>query len=201
MVNKPEHHIPFFPLNIFLLPGEQMPLHIFEPRYRQLFNEAESENVQFGLPFEDANLKRGYVSICRLLEVSKRYTTGELDVIIESLTIGKLKSFESAYPSKLYPGGVVINEKDSYLNTTPIDEVSEAFEKYISLIEGKMPLDVTDFRLVDIAASLKLSSTDKIKLIDTENVDKQNSILLRNLRYMNLLLDQEKSIENGFILN
>ena len=200
-MNKSEQHIPFFPLNIFLLPGEQMPLHIFEPRYRQLFMEAESENVHFGLPYEDADLKRGYVSICRLLEVSKRYPTGELDVIIESLAISKLKSFESAYHSKIYPGGVVINEKESYLNSTPMDEVLEAFEMYISLIEGKTPLNFTEFQLVDIAASLKLSSTDKIKLIDTENVDKQNAILLRNLRYMNLLLEQEKSIENGFILN
>ena len=34
-------NIAMFPLNILLLPGEQIPLHIFEPRFQQLFDEVE----------------------------------------------------------------------------------------------------------------------------------------------------------------
>ena len=90
-------HIPFFPLNIFLLPGEQMPLHIFEPRYRQLFEEAEGRDFEFGLPYEDEELKRGFVSICRLQKVVKRYESGESDVIIESKRIAELKDYEPVF--------------------------------------------------------------------------------------------------------
>lgn len=196
-----EIHIPFFPLNIFLLPGEQMPLHIFEERYRQLFLEAEGDNISFGLPFEDADLKCGYVSVCRLVEVTKRYATGESDVVIEAHSIGKLKSFQSVYPSKQYPGGVIEVEQNSYLSARPNAEVLTAFEKYLSFLEGSEKLDLSGYLLVDVAASLKLSNTDKIKLIHTSNAEKQNAFLLRNLRYINLLLEQERGIENGFILN
>lgn len=200
-MNASEIHIPLFPLNIFLLPGEQVPLHIFEERYRQLFSEAEGENKTFGLPFEDAELKYGYVSICRLVEVTKRYATGESDVIIEAFSIGKLKLFQSVFPSKQYPGGIIEVVENTCLDGAPDPNVLNAFEKYLSFLEGSVTLDLSGYRLVDIAASLKLSNTDKIKLIHTQGIAKQNAFLLRNLRYINLLLEQEKGIENGFILN
>ncbi len=196
-----EKHIPFFPLNIFLLPGEQVPLHIFEPRFRQLFAEAESESISFGLPFEDADLGCGYVSVCRLVDVVKRYHSGESDVVIEAHAIGKLKSFQSVFPKKQYPGGIIEIEQESYLDSKPTNEVMAAFEKYLSLLEGSVKLDVSAYRLLDVAASLKLSNADKVKLIYTNNTAKQNAFLLRNLKYINLLLEQEKGIENGFILN
>jgi len=41
--------IPMFPLSIFPLPGELVPLHIFEPRYRQLLQDAESRDISFGI--------------------------------------------------------------------------------------------------------------------------------------------------------
>ncbi|HCR53616.1 MAG TPA: hypothetical protein DIW27_04310 [Cytophagales bacterium] len=41
--------IPIFPLAIFPLPGEMVPLHIFEPRYRQLLEDAEKRDIAFGI--------------------------------------------------------------------------------------------------------------------------------------------------------
>ena len=43
--------IPMFPLTIFPLPGEMVPLHIFEPRYRQLLQDAEERDISFGIYF------------------------------------------------------------------------------------------------------------------------------------------------------
>jgi Lon protease-like protein len=42
-------HIPLFPLPLVLLPGEVLPLHIFEPRYRQMLDDIESERNLFGI--------------------------------------------------------------------------------------------------------------------------------------------------------
>jgi len=41
---RPER-IPLFPLNVVLLPGAEMPLHIFEPRYRQMVKDCLEENL------------------------------------------------------------------------------------------------------------------------------------------------------------
>ncbi|MGI8494157.1 MAG: LON peptidase substrate-binding domain-containing protein [Pyrinomonadaceae bacterium] len=45
--------LPLFPLSIVLLPFEPLPLHIFEPRYRQMVRDAQLDNNLFGLSFFD----------------------------------------------------------------------------------------------------------------------------------------------------
>ncbi len=42
-------HLPVFPLPIVLLPGELLPLHIFEPRYKQMLKDIEHQRNMFGL--------------------------------------------------------------------------------------------------------------------------------------------------------
>lgn len=42
-------HLPVFPLPLVLLPGEVLPLHIFEPRYRQMLNDIGAERNLFGV--------------------------------------------------------------------------------------------------------------------------------------------------------
>ena len=41
--------LPFFPLSVFLFPGEDIPLHIFEPRYKQLIDEARTLEISFAI--------------------------------------------------------------------------------------------------------------------------------------------------------
>ena len=45
--------IGLFPLGLVLLPTEQVPLHIFEPRYRELIGECLDEEEPFGLVYAD----------------------------------------------------------------------------------------------------------------------------------------------------
>ncbi len=48
--------LPLFPLPIVLFPGVPLPLHIFEPRYRQMLNDVKSGNGLFGLSYFDASI-------------------------------------------------------------------------------------------------------------------------------------------------
>src|ERR1700752_4935098 len=45
---KPER-IPLFPLNLVLFPGTQLPLHIFEGRYKLMINRCVEEEIEFGI--------------------------------------------------------------------------------------------------------------------------------------------------------
>ncbi len=47
--------LPIFPLALVLFPGVPLPLHIFEPRYRQMLNDARSGNNLFGVSYFDAS--------------------------------------------------------------------------------------------------------------------------------------------------
>ena len=41
--------IPLFPLNLVLFPGMVQPLHIFEPRYREMTKFCLDSNITFGI--------------------------------------------------------------------------------------------------------------------------------------------------------
>ena len=45
--------LPLFPLPVVLLPNEVLPLHIFEPRYRQMLTDIELRRNIFGLTYFD----------------------------------------------------------------------------------------------------------------------------------------------------
>ena len=48
--------IGIFPLNLVLVPGEQAPLHIFEPRYRELIGECLLAGHEHEVERKDADL-------------------------------------------------------------------------------------------------------------------------------------------------
>ena len=47
--------LPIFPLALVLFPGVPLPLHIFEPRYRQMLNDVRAGNNLFGVSYFDAS--------------------------------------------------------------------------------------------------------------------------------------------------
>jgi Lon protease-like protein len=77
--------IPLFPLNVVLLPGADLPLHIFEPRYRQMVSRCLADKTEFGMLL---SLPKGIVRVgctAEILEVVKRYDNGRMDI----LTVGR----------------------------------------------------------------------------------------------------------------
>ena len=51
--------LPLFPLPIVLFPGVPLPLHIFEPRYRQMLIDVRKDNNLFGLSYFDNSSSAG----------------------------------------------------------------------------------------------------------------------------------------------
>jgi Lon protease-like protein len=75
--------IGLFPLELVLLPTEKVPLHIFEPRYRELIGECLTESREFGLVLADADGLRDVGTQAAVIEVARVYDDGRLDIVIE----------------------------------------------------------------------------------------------------------------------
>jgi Lon protease-like protein len=75
--------IGLFPLGIVLLPTERVPLHIFEPRYRELIGECLEGDVEFGLLYADEDGVREVGTRARVSEVLERFEDGRLNVVVE----------------------------------------------------------------------------------------------------------------------
>src|SRR5258707_4851926 len=76
--------IPLFPLNVVLLPGAILPLHIFEPRYRQMVRHCLDEKCEFGVLLA---LPKGIVRVgctAQVTEVIKRINDGGMDTVTVS---------------------------------------------------------------------------------------------------------------------
>jgi Lon protease-like protein len=78
--------IGLFPLGIVLLPTERVPLHIFEPRYRELIGECLDEDGEFGLLYADEDGVREVGTRARVSDVLERFEDGRLNVLVEGGT-------------------------------------------------------------------------------------------------------------------
>ena len=74
--------LPFFPLSVFLFPGEDIPLRIFEPRYKQLIDEARTLGITFAIPFIIEQEIQEFGCEVRLKDVVAEKEGGHMVVVV-----------------------------------------------------------------------------------------------------------------------
>ena len=72
-----------FPLQLVLLPTERVPLHIFEPRYRELIGECLARDGEFGIVLADERGLREIGTAAGVAEVLERFPDGRLNIVAE----------------------------------------------------------------------------------------------------------------------
>ena len=75
--------LPLFPLDVVLLPGTPLPLHIFEPRYKEMIGECRTNSAPFGVI---RALEQGIADVgctAEIVTVTKEYSDGRLDLVAE----------------------------------------------------------------------------------------------------------------------
>jgi len=75
--------IGLFPLGIVLLPTERVPLHIFEPRYRELIGECLETGDEFGLVYTDEDGVRDIGTRARVDELLEQLDDGRMNIVVE----------------------------------------------------------------------------------------------------------------------
>jgi Lon protease-like protein len=72
-----------FPLELVLLPGERVPLHIFEDRYRELIGECLDEDAEFGLILENEDGMREIGTSTAVVDVIDTFEDGRMNILVE----------------------------------------------------------------------------------------------------------------------
>ncbi len=75
--------LPLFPLDVVLFPGTALPLHIFEPRYKEMIGECLAQHRTYGVV---RVLDQGLAEIgctAEIITVVKEYPDGRLDLVTE----------------------------------------------------------------------------------------------------------------------
>ena len=78
----PAREIGLFPLGAVLVPGELMPLHIFEDRYKRLIGDCEERGQEFAVVYGDDDGVRELGCTAELVEVVERFDDGRLNIVV-----------------------------------------------------------------------------------------------------------------------
>ncbi len=119
--------IPLFPLNVVLLPGAPLPLHIFEERYKQMVNECLESESEFGMVLADESGTRRVGCTARIVELVERYEDGRMLILVEGSRRFKLNNILTGRP--YYMGEI------EYLEDEPEEDVTGLAEENIVLLE------------------------------------------------------------------
>jgi Lon protease-like protein len=75
--------LPLFPLDLELLPGVPLTLHIFEPRYKKMIKECLDHKCAFGMIRSKEESLAGIGCTAEIMNVLKKYPDGRMDILVE----------------------------------------------------------------------------------------------------------------------
>jgi Lon protease-like protein len=142
---RPER-IPLFPLNVVLLPGGDLPLHIFEPRYRRMVRQCIEHKSEFGMLL---SLPKGVVRVgctAEIVDVAKQYDDGTLDIVTVGrapFRIVELLNMEPFSEDTLLEGQVdYLDDRDRPVCLEVRRALVELYEVCHTIVYGDYPKNV-----------------------------------------------------------
>ena len=172
--------LPLFPLEVVLFPGAPLPLHIFEPRYKEMIAECQANNAPFGVirALEEGIAEVGCTA--EIVTVTKEYPDGGLDLVAEGrerfevLELNQERSFLRGevllVPDE--PGNAPVDEKARAVQlhleilslAGAVQDLSAANQNQLSFhLAGSLPLDL-DFKQKLLAMR---SESERIQSVTT----------------------------------
>ncbi len=174
--------LPLFPLQTVFFPGESVPLHIFEERYKQLVNDCHNEAVTFGIPVY-INNTIAYGTEVQLVEVVTTYESGAMDIVCVARQVFKVLTFESEMPGKLYPGGLVepidnINDGEKTAKKDVLDGIKQLYDL---MGVAFTPIPVEQFNSYVLAHKMGLSYEQEYQLLQIRRESERLKFLKAHL--------------------
>ena len=157
-----------FPLPIVLLPTERVPLHIFEPRYRELIDECLETGGEFGLIFateEGAVHEIG--TRATVEEVLDRLDDGRLDIVVEGQERFRLLELTTGRSFTTGIVEAVVDDEDEPLDSPDVKRAIDVFASLVAETESPVDVPEPDSPLVDfeLAARVDFAPDAKQELL------------------------------------
>jgi Lon protease-like protein len=170
--------LPLFPLDLVLLPGVPLPLHIFEPRYKEMITECLDQKKPFGIVRASDEGVADVGCLAEIVEVTKRYDDGRMDILarglerFEVLDVNEDRAFLQAEVTLIEDGpgkptpqvvqqAVRLHAEIVKLAGSELRGPDEGADKLSFLLAGSLPLDL-DFKQNLLTT---LSETERLQAV------------------------------------
>jgi hypothetical protein len=194
-----EEWLPCFPLDVAVLPGERLQLHIFEPRYKQLINDCRQHALNFGIPALTGSIISGVGSEFRLVKVERVYDNGEMDIEAEAISVFKILGYEDPYRERMYGAGRVLRNKK--FGTGVSEDLNTLFETYNLKLDSPFDIPPEGLNDLQIAQRMMMNSASKLKLLKAWDETGIRAVLSNEIKMLCALQNQADSLEGSLFLN
>lgn len=196
--------IPIFPLGIVVYPGEQLNLHIFEPRYKQLITECFESKKPFGIPTVIDNKMLETGTLVKVTELTTIYEDGKMDVKTEGLEVFTVLELIKELPEKLYSGAIVtypenIEAGNRALMQTIVAAIRELHKLLKISKDFKKPDDI--LWSYDVAHHAGLSLAEEYELLQLLHELQRQEYLKRHLKRVIPVIAEMETLKEKVQLN
>ena len=194
--------IPLFPLDTVLLPGMQMPLHIFEPRYKLMIGRCLNEQLEFGIILAASKAIATLGCTAEIVQKLKEYPDGRMDILTEGRSVFRLN--ELIDEKEYYEDELFANDAKTGA------ELAETFERCHALLFGRPWMDSAPDRPATlsyrIAGLLPMELEKRQALLEIRSESERRGLVLRWIAdFLPKLLELERARkragDNGHGLN
>ncbi|MFL5787312.1 MAG: LON peptidase substrate-binding domain-containing protein [Flavisolibacter sp.] len=196
--------IPIFPLGIVVYPGEQLNLHIFEPRYIQLINECQIEKKTFGIPSIIEDRLQDFGTLMRITEITTVHENGEMDIKTEGEKVFRILEVIKEIPEKLYSGAIVNyppnhNQGSADLMRRVVKSIRELYK--LLKVEKQFLKDDAHLNSYDVAHHVGFSLQEEYELLNLLYESQRQEYLKRHLTKVLPLVAEMEHLKEKVKLN
>ena len=203
MPDRLTRDFPLFPLGLVAVPGELIPLHIFEQRYKTMMNECLRDEKEFGIVWLSEDGLREIGCACEIDRVLERLDDGRMNLLARGTRPFRVLERQSELA---YPAGVVEFVEDRAEEVDP-ELLGAAHEAYAELVRRATDRDPDSEELGEMGAYAMAATVDfgldaKQGLLDLRSENARLRLVTRLFRAAIKRLDfvdraQERARSNG----
>ena len=196
--------IPIFPLAVVAYPGEDLNLHIFEPRYRQLIAECHEQKKSFGIPVIIDDKLQEYGTLMQVAEITNVHSTGEMDIKTRGEKVFRILEVIKEIPDKLYSGAIVNYPSNNNTRSHKIMRllISSIRELHKMLgITKEFGKDDDDLKSYDVAHHIGLSVQQEYEVLNLTNERQRQEYIRLHLAKVIPMVAQMEGLKEKIKLN
>ena len=196
--------IPLFPLAIVVYPGEDLNLHIFEPRYKQLILDCKESKKHFGIPAVINNHVSELGTLMELVEITMLYDNGEMDIKTRGIKVFRILELLKEVPEKLY-GGAIVNypHNEANGNRALMEKVIAGVRQLHKILKVKKTFNKGDNELwsYEVAHHAGLSINEEYEVLGLMHELQRQEYLKRHLLKVLPVVSEMESLKSRIQLN
>ncbi len=183
MPDRLRTEFPLFPLGLVALPGEIVPLHIFEERYKLMMNECLREEREFGIVWLSDEGLREVGCACAIERVLERMEDGRINLLARGTRPFRVLERQGHLA---YPAGVIefLADREEEADAPLRDAARQAYGELVALATDRTP-DDEELAAMDayaMAATVDFGVEAKQGLLDLRSENARMGLLSRLLR-------------------